>query len=52
MKLHLKHYKLNDQISCLNPECQKAAIILDDQLHFMSHAAHQHSYDIFCKSKY
>jgi len=52
VELHLKHYKLNDQIPCPDPGCQKAAIVLDGQLHFMSHAARQHSYNIFRKPKY
>lgn len=52
VELHLKHYKLNEQIPCPDPGCQKAAIVLDGQLHFMSHAARQHSYDIFRKPKY
>ena len=49
VELHLKHYKLNNNISCPDPECQKAAIVLHDHLHFMSHAACVHRYDTFRK---
>ena len=50
VKLHLKHYKLNDNILCSDSEFQKTVIVLHDHSHFMSHTACEHRYDIFCKS--
>lgn len=39
VKLHLKTYKLNDQISCPDFQCKKTAVLLNELLHFKNHAA-------------
>ena len=49
VELHLKHYKLDDEIHCPDPDCQKAVVVLHGQLHFMNHAAREYDYDIFRK---
>lgn len=47
IEFHLKLFKKNDDISCLDSECQVSAIVLRGHIHFKNHEAHIHNYDIF-----
>ena len=39
VEIHLKLYKEHQPIPCPDPECQKLNVVLDGQMHFISHAA-------------
>jgi hypothetical protein len=49
VELHLKQFKKHDGIPCPDPNCQEAAVILTGHMHFKSHAARIHDYDVFRK---
>ncbi|KAF2471333.1 uncharacterized protein BDR25DRAFT_223650 [Lindgomyces ingoldianus] len=44
---HLNQFEADGKIPCPDPGCQKAAVILHGHMHFKSHAARKHDYDIF-----
>ena len=48
-KIHLKLYKVYQPVPCPDPECQKLDVVLDGQMHFISHAAQKRNTDIFRK---
>ena len=47
IELHLKQFMENDDIPCLDPECQASAVVLRGHMHFKNHEARVHNYDIF-----
>ena len=47
VELHLKQFKENDDIPCLDPKCQASAVVLRGHMHFKNHEARMHNYDIF-----
>lgn len=47
IELHLKQFRENDGIPCLDPECQASAVVLRGHMHFKNHEARVHNYDIF-----